>query len=107
MFYTWALLGSFLRQKQNSVSGYRQLIDEDPGFEERRPLYRAYHQLNHFNLFGGWDAPIVRWEKNGIIIHLKKDIYPLVIQDGWENPGTQKRLFWLGKSLTHGGFSAS
>lgn len=24
--------------------GYRQHIVEDPGFEERRPLYRAYHQ---------------------------------------------------------------
>jgi len=34
-------------------SGYRELIPEDPGFDERYPLYEAYHQLNHYNLFGG------------------------------------------------------
>ena len=33
--------------------GYRELIPEDPGFRMRRPLYEAYHQLNHYNLFGG------------------------------------------------------
>ena len=33
--------------------GYRSIIPEDDGFEERRTLYDAYHQLNHFNLFGG------------------------------------------------------
>eukprot|EP00931_Biecheleriopsis_adriatica_P030279 TRINITY_DN17861_c0_g1_i2.p2 TRINITY_DN17861_c0_g1~~TRINITY_DN17861_c0_g1_i2.p2 ORF type:complete len:122 (+),score=22.21 TRINITY_DN17861_c0_g1_i2:730-1095(+) len=33
--------------------GYREIIPEDPGFTSRRPLYEAYHQLNHYNLFGG------------------------------------------------------
>lgn len=33
--------------------GYRSLIPEDEGFRDRKPLYDAYHQLNHYNLFGG------------------------------------------------------
>jgi protein-ribulosamine 3-kinase len=34
-------------------NGYRSLISKDQGFEDRKPLYDAYHQLNHYNLFGG------------------------------------------------------
>jgi len=34
-------------------NGYRELIPQDPGFADRKPLYDAYHQLNHYNLFGG------------------------------------------------------
>ncbi|KAJ8605832.1 hypothetical protein CTAYLR_000605 [Chrysophaeum taylorii] len=34
-------------------AAYRSLIPEAPGFKKRRPLYEAYHQLNHYNLFGG------------------------------------------------------
>ena len=34
-------------------AGYRELIPEAPRFKMRRPLYEAYHQLNHYNLFGG------------------------------------------------------
>eukprot|EP00403_Amphidinium_massartii_P009981 CAMPEP_0178410556 /NCGR_PEP_ID=MMETSP0689_2-20121128/21042_1 /TAXON_ID=160604 /ORGANISM="Amphidinium massartii, Strain CS-259" /LENGTH=232 /DNA_ID=CAMNT_0020031739 /DNA_START=234 /DNA_END=929 /DNA_ORIENTATION=+ len=33
--------------------GYRELIPKDPGFDDRAELYEAYHQLNHYNLFGG------------------------------------------------------
>eukprot|EP00586_Coscinodiscus_wailesii_P007331 CAMPEP_0172492008 /NCGR_PEP_ID=MMETSP1066-20121228/22975_1 /TAXON_ID=671091 /ORGANISM="Coscinodiscus wailesii, Strain CCMP2513" /LENGTH=315 /DNA_ID=CAMNT_0013261363 /DNA_START=241 /DNA_END=1188 /DNA_ORIENTATION=- len=33
--------------------GYRSVIPEDEGFLNRKPLYDAYHQLNHYNLFGG------------------------------------------------------
>ncbi|KAL3815970.1 hypothetical protein ACHAXA_008929 [Cyclostephanos tholiformis] len=33
--------------------GYRSLIPQDEGFLRRKPLYDAYHQLNHYNLFGG------------------------------------------------------
>lgn len=33
--------------------GYREIIPEAPGFKKRRPLYELYHQLNHYNLFGG------------------------------------------------------
>ena len=31
---------------------YRELIPQDDGFETRELLYDAYHQLNHYNLFG-------------------------------------------------------
>lgn len=34
--------------------GYRELIPEDDGFDDRALLYELYHKLNHFNLFGGW-----------------------------------------------------
>jgi len=34
-------------------SAYRELIPKDDGFEERAELYKLYHYLNHFNLFGG------------------------------------------------------
>ena len=37
----------------NFWEGYRELIPEDAGFRARRPLYEAYHQLNHYNMFGG------------------------------------------------------
>ena len=33
-------------------AGYRELIPEAPKFQMRRPLYEAYHYLNHLNLFG-------------------------------------------------------
>lgn len=33
--------------------GYRSLIPQDEGFLVRKLLYDAYHQLNHYNLFGG------------------------------------------------------
>jgi len=33
--------------------GHRSLIPQDEGFLDRKPLYDAYHQLNHYNLFGG------------------------------------------------------
>ena len=33
--------------------GYRELIPKVDGFERRFALYEAYHQLNHYNLFGG------------------------------------------------------
>jgi fructosamine-3-kinase len=33
--------------------GYRELVPEDPGFVERRPLYELYHKANHYNMFGG------------------------------------------------------
>jgi fructosamine-3-kinase len=38
---------------QQFWDGYRSLIPEDEGFLDRKPLYDAYHQLNHYNLFGG------------------------------------------------------
>mmetsp|Transcript_11413 Transcript_11413/g.18533 ORF Transcript_11413/g.18533 Transcript_11413/m.18533 type:complete len:219 (-) Transcript_11413:1336-1992(-) len=38
---------------QKFWEGYRSLIPKDEGFLDRKPLYDAYHQLNHYNLFGG------------------------------------------------------
>ncbi|CAE7600574.1 unnamed protein product [Symbiodinium sp. KB8] len=31
--------------------GYRALVPEAPQFRQRRPLYEAYHKLNHYVLF--------------------------------------------------------
>lgn len=31
---------------------YFKVIPKQPGFEKRRELYRLYHYLNHYNLFG-------------------------------------------------------
>ena len=38
---------------QSFWDGYNSLIPRDEGFLDRKPLYDAYHQLNHYNLFGG------------------------------------------------------
>ena len=38
---------------QGFWAGYRELVPESPRFKDRRPLYEAYHQLNHYNMFGG------------------------------------------------------
>ena len=34
-------------------SGYEAEWPLDPGFDKRKLLYRLYHTLNHFNIFGG------------------------------------------------------
>lgn len=46
--------------------GYRSIIPEDDGFEDRALLYDAYHQLNHFNLFGGRYLTTAKSDLNGI-----------------------------------------
>lgn len=33
--------------------GYNSVFPIDKGYRMRKPLYQLYHQLNHFNLFGG------------------------------------------------------
>ncbi|KAG6545327.1 hypothetical protein Mapa_013176 [Marchantia paleacea] len=33
-------------------NAYFEVIPKQPGFEQRRDLYRLYHYLNHYNLFG-------------------------------------------------------
>lgn len=38
---------------QTFWDGYNSIIPRDDGFIDRKPLYDAYHQLNHYNLFGG------------------------------------------------------
>ena len=34
-------------------SSYHQLIPKEPGFEQRHLLYKLFHNLNHWNHFGG------------------------------------------------------
>jgi len=34
-------------------SAYHDVLPREPGFEQRARLYKLYHQLNHFNMFGG------------------------------------------------------
>mmetsp|Transcript_29453 Transcript_29453/g.44005 ORF Transcript_29453/g.44005 Transcript_29453/m.44005 type:complete len:362 (+) Transcript_29453:46-1131(+) len=38
---------------QTFWDGYNSIIPRDEGFLDRKPLYDCYHQLNHYNLFGG------------------------------------------------------
>lgn len=46
---------TFLTLDSAFWEAYRTLVPEQPGFSARRPLYRAWHLLNHLNLFGGAD----------------------------------------------------
>ena len=34
-------------------AAYRGAVAEEPGYTTRSLLYRHYHLLNHYNLFGG------------------------------------------------------
>lgn len=34
-------------------NGYNEVYPLDDAFQRRAPLYRLYHELNHYNLFGG------------------------------------------------------
>jgi len=44
------LFGGF---SQNFYAAYQNSWPLDPGYARRRELYKLYHILNHFNLFGG------------------------------------------------------
>ena len=44
-------------------SAYEAEWPLDPGFGKRKLLYRLYHTLNHFNIFGGGNRSIA----NGIV----------------------------------------
>lgn len=46
--------------------GYHSLIPKDEGFEIRQPLYSIYHQLNHYNLFGGGYMSSARSDLNDL-----------------------------------------
>ena len=37
---------------QSFYDAYFEVLPKEPGFEQRRDLYLAYHYMNHFNLFG-------------------------------------------------------
>lgn len=38
---------------QQFYQGYEAIWPLDVGFAQRKPLYNLYHELNHYNLFGG------------------------------------------------------
>jgi len=44
------LFGGF---STNFYTAYEQMLPLDSGYSQRRDLYKLYHILNHFNLFGG------------------------------------------------------
>lgn len=44
------MFGGFTAQ---FYAGYNTIFPIDVGYQQRKPLYQLYHQLNHFNLFGG------------------------------------------------------
>jgi protein-ribulosamine 3-kinase len=48
-----AMTELFGRLPQSFYDAYREAFPQNPGYEERKPLYNLYHLLNHFNLFGG------------------------------------------------------
>ena len=43
------MFGGFPERFQDA---YREIRPPKPGFEQRRHLYRLYHELNHLHLFG-------------------------------------------------------
>ena len=42
----------------------------DPGFKIRKILYNLYHELNHFNLFGGGYASSAQSSIQQLLDHL-------------------------------------
>ena len=34
-------------------AAYHKLIPKTPGFEDRQKLYKLYHYMNHYSIFGG------------------------------------------------------
>jgi fructosamine-3-kinase len=48
-----AMTELFGRLPQTFYDAYREAFPQNPGYEERKPLYNLYHLLNHLNLFGG------------------------------------------------------
>lgn len=48
-----AMTELFGRLPQPFYDAYREAFPQNPGYEERKPIYNLYHLLNHLNLFGG------------------------------------------------------
>ena len=46
---------------------YQKTFPLSPGFEVRKILYNLYHELNHFNLFGGGYASSAQSSVNQLI----------------------------------------
>lgn len=49
---------------------YQETYPLDSGFTERKILYNLYHELNHFNLFGGGYANSAQSSINTLVHHL-------------------------------------
>jgi len=51
--YDLGIAGMFGGFSSTFYSSYHQLIPKEPGFEQRHLLYKLFHNLNHWNHFGG------------------------------------------------------
>ena len=49
---------------------YEVVYPLDPGFKIRKILYNLYHELNHFNLFGGGYALSAQSSIRQLLSHL-------------------------------------
>jgi fructosamine-3-kinase len=49
---------------------YEKVYPLDAGFGIRKILYNLYHELNHFNLFGGGYASSAQSSVNQLLDHL-------------------------------------
>jgi protein-ribulosamine 3-kinase len=50
--------------------GYEKIYPLDKGFHTRKILYNLYHELNHFNLFGGGYANSAESSINQLMKHI-------------------------------------
>ena len=51
--YDLGIAGMFGGFSSAFYSSYHKLIPKEPGFEQRHLLYKLFHNLNHWNHFGG------------------------------------------------------
>ena len=51
--YDLGIAGMFGGFSSNFYSSYHKLIPKEDGFEQRHLLYKLFHNLNHWNHFGG------------------------------------------------------
>ena len=51
--YDLGIAGMFGGFGDSFYAAYHSLIPKSPGFEKRHQLYKLFHNLNHWNHFGG------------------------------------------------------
>ena len=61
------MFGGFSRQ---FYDGYQSVYPINDGFSQRKILYNLYHELNHFNLFGGGYANSAQSSIHSLIHYL-------------------------------------
>ena len=60
--------------------GYEDEYALHPGFKNRKILYNLYHELNHFNLFGGgYASSTVEHPSIGFIIMINADLEKVIL----------------------------